>query len=99
MINSVEKIFDTTTLLNEAFDKLGKHIVSCHAKDIAWVVENQVHFVEVMPTTGELDYRTFLKRLAALPQEPPLMIEHLANEAQYLEAADRIRKVMKEIPV
>jgi sugar phosphate isomerase/epimerase len=99
MINSVEKIFDTTTLLNEAFDKLGKHIVSCHAKDIGWVVENQVHFVEVMPTTGELDYRTFLKRLAALPQEPPLMIEHLANEAQYLEAADRIRKVMKEIPV
>jgi sugar phosphate isomerase/epimerase len=99
MINSVEKIFDTTTLLNEAFDKLGKYIVSCHAKDIAWVVENQVHFVEVMPTTGELDYRTFLKRLAALPQEPPLMIEHLANEAQYLEAADRIRKVMKEIPV
>ncbi len=99
MVNSVEKIYNTIALLNEAFDKLGKYIVSCHAKDIAWVVENQVHFVEVMPTTGELDYRTFLKRLAALPQQPPLMIEHLANNNEYQEAARRICGVMKEISI
>ncbi len=32
---------------NECFDKLGPWIVSCHAKDLTWDVEMNVHFREV----------------------------------------------------
>jgi L-ribulose-5-phosphate 3-epimerase UlaE len=74
-------------VLNECFDKLAPWIVSCHAKDLAWEVEMNVHFREVRPGAGKLDYGTFLKRLAALPEPPPLMIEHLKGAEEYTAAA------------
>ena len=44
--------------LNECFDKLGPWIVSCHAKDLTWDVEMNVHFREVPMGEGQLDWRT-----------------------------------------
>jgi len=83
LINSPSRFYQNTALLNECFDKLGRWIVSCHAKDLTWDVEMNVHFREVRPGAGTLDYVTFLRRLAALPNPPPLMIEHLANAEEY----------------
>jgi len=90
MINSPEKFYDNTALLNEAFDKLGRHIASCHAKDLTWDIEMNVHFREVAPGKGALDYTTYLQRLAKLPQNPPLMLEHLATEKEYDGAREYI---------
>jgi sugar phosphate isomerase/epimerase len=90
LINSPERFYGNTALLNECFDKLGRWITSCHAKDLAWEIEMNVHFREVVPGKGSLDYTTYLKRLAALPQNPPLMIEHLANAEEYVAAAKHI---------
>jgi len=87
-INSPERFYRNADLLNECFDKLGPHIVSCHAKDLTWDVEMNVHFREVRPGLGALDYPVFLKRLAALPQQPPLMIEHLSGAEEYEAAAN-----------
>lgn len=83
LINSPVRFYRNTDLLNECFDKLGPSIVSCHAKDVAWKVEMQIHFQEVVLGTGKLDYATYLKRLANLPHDVPLMIEHLSNEGEY----------------
>ena len=82
-INSPEKFYRNADLLNECFDKLGSWIVSCHAKDLKWEPEMNVHFVEVVPGTGAVDYTTWLKRLATLPGDVPLMIEHLTSEKDY----------------
>jgi L-ribulose-5-phosphate 3-epimerase UlaE len=90
LINSPEKYYRSTDVLNECFDKLAPWIVSCHAKDLAWEVELNVHFREVRPGTGSLDYGTFLRRLAALPEPPPLMLEHLKGEEEYASAAKHI---------
>lgn len=90
LVNSPAKFYGATALLNECFDKLGPHIASCHAKDLAWEVEMNVHFREVAPGKGSLDYATYLRRLAALPQGPPLMIEHLQGAEAYAEAAAHI---------
>jgi sugar phosphate isomerase/epimerase len=98
-INSPAKYYDNTGLLNECFDKLGKHIVSCHAKDLAWEIEMNVHFKEVIPGRGCLDYATYLKRLAKLPQNPPLMLEHLAKAEEYAEGKNHIVRVGKEVGV
>ena len=51
-----------------------------------------VHFVEVVPGRGSIDYKTFLRELAALPHQPPLMLEHLRTADEYKEGADYIRK-------
>jgi sugar phosphate isomerase/epimerase len=90
LINAPEKFYRNTDLLNECFDKLGRWVVSCHAKDLTWDVEMNVHFREVAPGKGSLDYATYLKRLAALPQNPPLMIEHLSTAEEYAAARDHI---------
>jgi sugar phosphate isomerase/epimerase len=68
--------------------------VSCHAKDLAWDVEMNVHFREVQPGKGTLDYATYLRRLAQLP-DVPLMIEHLAKAEDYAAAAAHIVSVGK----
>ncbi len=93
LINSPEKFYENTALLNQCFDKLGKWIVSCHAKDLTWDVEMNVHFREVAAGKGVLDYGTYLQRLARLPQNPPLMLEHLASAEEYNGAREHIFEV------
>ena len=46
-----------------------------------------VHFREVIPGKGSLDYATYLRCLADLPQNPPLMLEDLAKAQDYAAAA------------
>ncbi|MBI5387866.1 MAG: sugar phosphate isomerase/epimerase [Verrucomicrobia bacterium] len=88
LVNSPERFYRNTDLLNECFDKLGRWIASCHAKDLTWDVEMNVHFREIVAGQGSLDYTTYLKRLAQLPQSPPLMLEHLSKAEEY-DAARR----------
>jgi len=96
-VNSPEKFYNNAALTNELFSKLGRWIVSCHAKDLAWTPEMNVHFVEVIPGRGELDYKPYLKALTAI--DAPLMLEHLKNPEEYLEGATYIRKVAGQIGV
>ncbi len=93
LINSPRRFYRNARLLNECFDKLGGWIVSCHAKDLTWDVEMSVHFREVCLGTGRLDYTTYLKRLAALPGDVPLMIEHMRGADEY----DRSRRYLFEL--
>jgi sugar phosphate isomerase/epimerase len=99
LVNSPERFYRNTDLLNECFDKLGTWIVSCHAKDLAWNVEMNIHFREVRPGQGSIDYGTYLRRLAALPQQAPLMIEHLEGAAEYDLAREHIVQEGKRIGV
>jgi sugar phosphate isomerase/epimerase len=96
-VNSPEKFYNNAALTEELFAKLGRWIVSCHAKDLAWTPEMNVHFVEVIPGRGELDYRPYLKALTAI--DAPLMLEHLKSAEEYLEGATYIRKVAAEAGV
>ena len=95
LINSPTRFYRSTELLNECFDKLGPWIVSCHAKDLTWDAEANVHFCEVRPGAGTLDYGVYLTRLSKLPQAPPLMIEHLPSAEEYDKARQHIFGVGK----
>lgn len=84
LVNSPERFRRNTDLLHECFDKLGPWIVSCHAKDITPdAAARDRGFREVTLGAGSLDYATYLKRLAALPGDVPLMVEHMKNEEEY----------------
>lgn len=95
-VNSPARFYDNTGLLNELFDKLGPWIVSCHAKDLRWEVEMNVHFREVPLGAGSLDYATYLKRLATLPRDVPLMMEHLSTAAEYEQSQKYVREVARK---
>lgn len=98
-INSPERFYQSGKFIEECFRKLGPWIVSCHAKDLAWVVEMNVHFLEVVPGRGEVDYGTYLRELARLPADVPLMLEHLRTAEEYDEGQRYIRKIGAEVGV
>jgi pyruvate/2-oxoglutarate/acetoin dehydrogenase E1 component len=70
-ISSPQRFFGNADLIRESFAKLGKHVRSCHAKDIALGQKLTTHLDEVRPGKGGLDYAAFLRELAKLPPNTP----------------------------
>jgi sugar phosphate isomerase/epimerase len=95
-INSPRKFYGNAKFIGECFSKLGRWIVSCHAKDLQWVPELNVHFLEVVPGRGSVDYRAYLRQLANLRVDAPLMLEHLKTPEEYDEGRAYIMKVGRE---
>jgi len=96
-INSPERFYNNGRFISECFRKLGQWAVSCHAKDLEWKVEMNVHFVEVVPGRGEVDYRTYLREVAKT--DAPLMLEHLRSAEEYEEGRNYIKKIGAEAGV
>jgi len=96
VVNSPARFYSNRKLIAECFEKLAPWIVSCHAKDLAWTVEMNIHFVEVVPGRGEIDYAEYLRRVAALPVDAPLMLEHLKTAEEYEEGKQYIQRVARE---
>ena len=80
MINCPARYYDNAGFLRECFAKLGKWIISCHAKDIQMSDQLTLHLQEVRPGLGVLDYRTFLTEVNCLPGNVPIILEHLPKE-------------------
>lgn len=98
-INSPERFYNNAAFIRDCFRKLGPWIRSCHAKDLEWNVEMNVHFREVIPGRGEIDYRTYLTELARLESDAPLMLEHLKGPEEYEEGKQYIQRVAREVGV
>jgi sugar phosphate isomerase/epimerase len=97
VINSPQRMYNNAAVIRECFQKLGRWIVSCHAKDVAWEVELQVHFKEVIPGRGLVDYKTYLQELSKLPVDAPLMLEHLKTSEEYAEGRGYIQGVARKL--
>jgi sugar phosphate isomerase/epimerase len=93
IINSPARFYNNTAVIEECFRKLGHKIVSCHAKDLEWIPEMNIHFVEVIPGRGSIDYGAYLRNLAKMPVDAPLMLEHLKAAEEYDEGKRYIQKV------
>lgn len=83
IINTPQRFYDNTALINETFRKLGRWIVSAHAKDVHG---KDVHFAETAPGLGSLDYLAYIRNVTSLGREVPLMLEHLRTPEEYDEA-------------
>jgi sugar phosphate isomerase/epimerase len=93
-INAPSRFYRNAEVITELFQTLGKWVLSCHAKDLNWVTsEYNVHFAEVVPGRGQIDYKTYLRELASAPVEAPLMLEHLKTAEEYAEGATYIRRM------
>lgn len=99
VINSPARFYHNADVIQECFEKLGPWIVSCHAKDLHWDIEYNVHFEEVIPGRGEIDYKTYLTQLAECPVEAPLMLEHLKTAEEYEEGKQYILRIGRETGV
>ena len=98
-VNCPTRFYKNTEFIEECFAKLGPWIISCHAKDLQWITELNVHFLEVIPGRGQMDYKAYLHGLTKLPVDAPLMLEHLKTAEEYDEGREYIRKVGNEVGV
>ncbi len=98
IVLSPRTYYNTGELIRRCFRLLGDLIVSSHAKDIIIVDKLALHFDEVLPGKGILDYRTYLSELNRLPGNTPLLLEHL-QEDEYAKAREYLLSVAKEIGV
>ena len=62
-----------------------------------WEVEMQVHFRETTLGRGSLDYAAYLRGLAALPHDAPLMIEHMTSPEEYEKSRQHLLKLAGEL--
>ncbi len=83
VINSPYRYYDTTGVVQECIEKLGPHVVSCHLKDIKAEDDISVHLKEVILGEGGFDVAAYLKGIAGLPHQPPVLLEHLESEEEY----------------
>jgi sugar phosphate isomerase/epimerase len=96
LLCSPQRYFSSGDLIRECFAKLGPHIRSCHAKDIALSGKLTTHLDEVRAGLGGMDYRAFLHELSKVDPDTPLMLEHLSKAEEYDAAAGHIRSVAKD---
>ncbi|GAA4421532.1 hypothetical protein GCM10023187_57480 [Nibrella viscosa] len=98
IVNSPDRYYNNTALINETFRKLGRWIVSVHGKD---VYGKDAHLAETMPGRGGLDYTTYLRNVTSLPQPVPFMLEHLRTAEEYDEARQYVirRAAEAQIPL
>ena len=99
LVCSPQRFYGNGAMIRECFAKLGPHIRSCHAKDIALSGKLTVHLDEVCPGTGGLDYGAYVTELSKLDADTPLMLEHLSSEADYAAGAAHIRAVGRDLGV
>ncbi len=80
---TLETVFDSGTAINRMFDLLGPFTYGAHSKGV--IVEDKliIHLSETYTgAEGDLlDHATFVRRLAALPGNPYLVIEHIPISA------------------
>lgn len=99
IINGVDRYFDTTSVIEECFEKLGPKVVSCHLKDIRLGEDLTVHLDEVMVGQGAFDIRTYLLEVQKLAHQPPVLLEHLRTAEEYDQAREYVLGVAREIGV
>ena len=93
--------YDTTSLINKTFDLLADKVFSVHMKDlrIGRGPGDFVSFKEVLIGDGSMDYETYLRRLADLPEDTPCFCEHLSTEAEYALNFARVQSIARKVCV
>ena len=94
LINCPRAYWNSAAIMAECLSLFGDRIVAAHAKDIK-MQEPAISVIleEVRAGEGDLDIGAFVRGLQGLPQEVPLMLEHLSSEEEYDLAAAHYRKV------
>lgn len=99
IISSPQLYYRNGEVIQEWFDKLGTSIRSCHAKDIRLSDRLTVHLDECRPGLGELDYESYLKCMTKLDDRACLMLEHMTEEIDYIEATKYIKSIAAKLGI
>ena len=99
VICSPQLYYRNGEVIQEWFDKLGTQIRSCHAKDIVLSGKLTVHLDECRPGLGALDYETYLQCMTKLDDRACMMLEHMTEEIDYIEATKHIKALAQKLNI
>lgn len=83
-----ERFYRNASFIAECFRVLRRDIISCHGKDLEWVIGMNVHLREAAPDRGGVDYWACLRERSKL-DAVPLMMEVLRTAEEYEGARKR----------
>jgi sugar phosphate isomerase/epimerase len=91
-ITNPRLLYHNAVFFKREFEIFGNAVVSIHLKDLRLnPAEFTVTMEEVVIGKGNIDYVNLLRLIDKLPPDTPGMLEHLATETLYDEAAVSIR--------
>ncbi|MDR0758770.1 MAG: sugar phosphate isomerase/epimerase [Treponema sp.] len=91
-ISNPRLLYNNAAFFQNEFSLLGGAVLSIHLKDLRLKPEEfTVQLEEVLIGRGNIDYGNLLRLIGKLPPDTPAMLEHLASEALYDEAAASLR--------
>lgn len=92
MINGIERYRNRAAFVEECFRKLGAHVKSIHAKDVALGPESPCCLREVEPGKGGMDFAQTLRLAHGLSPDMPVFVEHLPDLDTYRRAVGHLRR-------
>lgn len=96
-MHSVQDVYQSTQLIDEAFDLLGEDVAAAHIKDIRWNTEPGILCLEeVLPGHGTMDYNRYAQRLDELDDDVAVFTEHWTTDEEFVETMRRFRDVAEQ---
>lgn len=90
ILKSPYEYYHNADITRECFSKLGRHIKSCHAKDIILSGQLLVHLDERPPGQGEYDFTVLIDCLRQM-EDVPMLMEHMKDPEEVRQAAKYLK--------
>ena len=97
MMSSPKTLLFCREFLDNCFELLGPYIKSCHIKDVALEPKLTVRMPEAHCGCGRFDLKHYLKLADELSPDMPVIVEHLPNVEDYLEAVKYLQPLIAEL--
>jgi sugar phosphate isomerase/epimerase len=94
-ITTPRRYFFQEAFINDCFEKLGKHIKSCHLKDVKLEDDYTLFFRETYAGNGGIDIKHLIETGISFDENMPFIIEHLDTDEAYIESISYINQIMK----
>ena len=94
-ITTPYRYFFNEEFMEEAFDKLGKYIKSCHIKDVLLEQDFTMMYRETECGGGIMNLEKYAKLADKYNSDMPMIIEHLHSEKEYLESIEYVKRRLK----
>ena len=92
MINSADRYFHPEEFIDECAELLGKHIRSCHIKDVHLSERYTLRLEECGPGDGEFPLKYYAKKMHEIDPEMPIILEHLNTDEEYIRYMGYLQK-------
>ena len=92
-ITSPQRYFYNEEFADECFEKLGKHVKSCHLKNVRLKEEYTLQLQETDPQSGGVNIPHLIRRAERCDSNMPFIIEHLDSDEAYLNSIAYIKSI------